>query len=62
MRLSDHANLAVTKQTLDQGYGQDAISWVPSGWTAMAGETYRVTISGLAGGDVVYAVKPVTCP
>lgn len=61
LRLSDHAMLAVTKQTLQQGYGQKAIAWQPMGWTPAAGETYRVTISGLTGGDVVYAVKPVTC-
>jgi hypothetical protein len=24
-------------------------------------ETYRVTVSGLTGGDVSYAVKPVSC-
>jgi hypothetical protein len=27
----------------------------------VAGESYRVTVSGLTGGDVTYIVKPVTC-
>lgn len=53
--------LAVTTQTLNQGYAQDSISWAPSGWSAQPGKTYRVTIAGLSGGSVVYDVKPVTC-
>jgi hypothetical protein len=61
VRASDHANLAVTRTTLSQGFGQDTISWLPSGWVPAANETYRVTISGLTGGDVSYAVKPTTC-
>ncbi len=60
-RASDHATLAVTRQVLQQGFGQDAIAWTPSGWTPAAGETYRVTISNLTGGDISYVVKPVTC-
>ncbi len=56
-----NAPLAVNVKTLGQGYAQDAISWTPSGWSAQAGKTYRVTVSGLAGGDVVYDVKPVGC-
>jgi hypothetical protein len=60
-RVSDGASLAVTMSTLQQGYGQPAIAWVPSGWTPAAGEAYRVTVSGLTGGDVTYVVKPVTC-
>jgi len=60
-RASDNANLMVTRTTLSQGYGQDAVSWRPMGWTPTAGETYKVTISGLSGGDVRYAVRPVTC-
>jgi hypothetical protein len=62
VRVSDNASLAVNKMTLSQGYGQDAISWTPSGWMPAAGQTYRVTISGLSGGDVTYDVKPVNCP
>jgi hypothetical protein len=61
VRVSDNANLPVTKMTLSQGYGQDCISWKPSGWAPAANETYRVTISGLSGGDVTYDVKPVAC-
>ena len=32
-RQRDHAKLAVARQTLPPGFGQDAISWAPSGWT-----------------------------
>jgi len=61
LRVSDNTPLAVTKLPLSQGYGQDCISWKPNGWTAVANETYRVTISGLTGGDITYDVKPVSC-
>lgn len=61
VRKSDGMTLAVTRMTLLQGYGQDTISWLPSGWVPAVNETYVVTVSGLTGGDVSYAVKPVTC-
>ena len=61
VRVDDGAALGVKMLPLQQGYGQDAISWDPVGWSAVAGETYRVTITGLAGGDIVYDVKPVSC-
>lgn len=61
VRVDDDTPLAVNVQTLQQGYAQDAISWTPKGWTPEVGKTYRVTVSGLGGGDVVYDVKPVTC-
>ncbi|APR86097.1 Hypothetical protein A7982_11446 [Minicystis rosea] len=61
LRVDDNTPLAVTVTQLEQGYGQKAISWLPKGWSAEAGKTYRVTVSGLTGGDVTYDVKPVTC-
>lgn len=61
VRVEDNTSLAVEVIELQQGFGQNTISWVPMGWQAQAGQTYRVTISGLAGGDVTYDVKPVTC-
>jgi hypothetical protein len=61
LRVDDNMPLAVTVTTLSQGYALDAISWTPSGWTVEAGKTYRVTVGGLAGGDVTYDVKPVMC-
>jgi uncharacterized protein YkwD len=60
-RVGDSTSMPVTRMTLQQGFGQPAISWKPMGWTPAAGETYRVTVSGLTGGDVTYLVKPVTC-
>jgi hypothetical protein len=62
LRVDDATALPVTMQALSQGYGQDATSWVPQGWSAEVGKTYRVTVTGLSGGDVVYDVKPVSCP
>jgi hypothetical protein len=62
LRVDDNTPLAVNVMQLQQGYGQDAISWTANGWAAEAGKTYRVTVSGLSGGDVTYDVKPVNCP
>lgn len=61
LRVDDNAPLSVTVTQLQQGYAQNAISWKPKGWSVEAGKTYRVTVSGLTGGDVTYDVKPVTC-
>jgi hypothetical protein len=60
-RVDDDTVLPVDRRTLLQGFAEDAISWTPSGWVPEAGKTYRVTVSGLTGGDVVYDVKPVVC-
>ncbi|HVY49399.1 MAG TPA: CAP domain-containing protein [Minicystis sp.] len=61
LRVDDDTQLPVTMQALAQGYGQDATSWYPNGWTAEVGKTYRVTVSGVSGGPIVYDVKPVAC-
>ena len=61
LRVEDNTPLAVTPMPLSQGYGQDTLSFDPNGWTVEAGKTYRVTIAGLTGGNVVYDVKPVMC-
>jgi len=61
LRVDDNTPLNVQILVLSQGYGQNAISWVPSGWSAEAGKTYRVTVGNLAGGDVTYDVKPIAC-
>lgn len=61
LRVDDNTPLAVDVMTLQQGFGENAISWQPMGWTVEAGKTYRVTVSDLAGGDVTYDVKPIDC-
>jgi hypothetical protein len=61
LRVDDNMALPVTMKKLSQGYAQDTTSWIPNGWKAEAGKTYRVTVAGLSGGDVVYDVKPVVC-
>ena len=61
LRVDDNKPLAVTQQKLSQGYAEKTMSFKPMGWTAEAGKTYRVTVTGLSGGDVVYDVKAVTC-
>lgn len=62
VRLSDSAELAVNVQKLGQGYADDCISWNPSGWTPTAGETYRVTVTGVGSAAIQYDVSPVNCP
>jgi hypothetical protein len=61
LRVDDGAPLAVSVMPLSQGYGQEAISWVPSGWSMEAGKTYRVTVTGPPAGAVTYEIKPVAC-
>lgn len=61
LSVDDNMPLSVQVNTLSQGYGEEAIAWVPEGWQAQAGKTYRVTVTGVSGGDVVYDVKPVNC-
>lgn len=61
LSVDDNTPLAVNILPLQQGFGEEAISWVPVGWQAQAGKTYRVTVAGLSGGDVIYDVKPVDC-
>jgi len=53
--------LPIEIRRLQPGFGQDAVSWVPMGWEAQAGSTYRVTIAGIDGAPVVYDVRPVDC-
>ena len=61
LRVDDNMTLAVTPQALSQGYGEDTMSFKPNGWTAEAGKTYRVTVTGVTGAPIVFDVKPVTC-
>ncbi|MFO0619430.1 MAG: CAP domain-containing protein [Polyangiaceae bacterium] len=61
LRVDDNTPLPITLKKLQQGFGVEAISWTKTGWQAEAGKTYRVTVTGLAGGDVTYDVKPVQC-
>lgn len=62
LRVDDNTPLPISVHMLNQGYGQTAVSWNPNGWSAEADKTYRVTVTGLSGGDVTYDVKPVSCP
>lgn len=62
LSVDDNLPLDVKMLPLSQGYGEECTSWVPQGWQPQAGKTYRVTVTGVSGGDIVYDVKPVTCP
>jgi len=62
VRVSDGMSMAVTSSSSGaSGLPPGAVVWSLDGWVAEAGETYRVTISGLSGGDVTYDVEVVDC-
>ncbi len=54
-------DVAVSTQKLNQGFGDDAISFSPSGWTPQVGDVYRVSVTA-GGSTYVYDVLPVDCP
>ena len=55
-------DLAVTVTTLMRGYGSTyAIRIVPSGWTAAAGKSYNVKVTGTST-PIEYDVDVVDCP
>jgi hypothetical protein len=58
-RISDGANLPVFQSVLAPG--SNLTAWTREGWMPVAGESYRVTVSGLPYGDITYVVTPVAC-
>ena len=61
-RQSDSANLSIDAVNLGSGYGSyHTLRIDKNGWSAQVGETYIVTVSGTATGDIVYQVRPVDC-
>ena len=61
-RVNDGARLEVEVRRLVGGAGQPAVSWVPVGWRAEPGNTYRVRLDGVgAEGSLTYEVTPVDC-
>ncbi len=58
---SGGASLPVSKRTLSANYGSKyGLSFVPSGWKATAGKTYRVSVSGVPK-PFSYDVQMVDC-
>jgi hypothetical protein len=63
VRVGDGVSLPVRVEGLAGSYGQAAIALFRDGWNPVAGQTYRVTITGTGGlGRIEYDVKPVGCP
>jgi len=61
-RVGDGAALAMNKIQTAQGFGTHyAAAFKPKGWDPAPGQTYRVTLVGIPGGNVEYEVKPVDC-
>jgi hypothetical protein len=59
---SDGMPLEVTVTTLMRGYGSSyALRFNPSGWTAAAGKTYSVKITGTSA-PIEYDVEVIDCP
>lgn len=59
--LSDERALGVDVDELGGGYGAEAISITPRGWTPTAGETYRVGVTVPGADAIVYDVRVVAC-
>ncbi len=52
----------VTQNTLAANYGSShAVRFVPQGWSAQAGHTYHVSVTG-ASKPIDYDVEVVACP
>lgn len=63
VRVGDGVALPVRLEVLAGSYGQAALALFRDGWNPVAGQTYRVTITGTGGlGRIEYDVKPVGCP
>jgi hypothetical protein len=62
-RTSDSADLAMTKMSLIDGYGNyPTVGFTLNGWSPKAGDVYEVEVSGVGAGTITYEVKPVSCP
>lgn len=62
-RERDGAVMTTRLELLNGSYGQPAVAIMRDGWNPVAGETYRVRLSGSGGvGLVEYDVKPTDCP
>jgi hypothetical protein len=61
-RMSDNATLAMTRLPLSQGYGSyNVTAFRQRGWVPAVGQTYQVTVTGVAGAPISYEVKPADC-
>jgi uncharacterized protein YkwD len=61
VRVSDGVSLPVTTRQTGGGGPPPTLVIVPEGWMGEAGESYRVTITDLASGDLTYEVQLVGC-
>ncbi len=61
VRVSDGMELPVTTRQTGGGGPPNTLAIVPDGWRPAAGETYRVTITGLSVGELTYETTLVSC-
>lgn len=61
VRVSDGMELPVTTRQTGGGGPPNTLAIVPDGWRPAAGETYRVTITGLSVGELTYETTLVRC-
>lgn len=61
VRVSDGMTLSVTTRQTGGGGPPNSLVIVPDGWRPSAGETYRVTITGLSIGELTYETTLVAC-
>ena len=61
-RVSDQVELPVSASLLASGYALPTLGFSPSGWSPVADQIYEVTVANGGIPEVVYQVKPVSCP
>jgi hypothetical protein len=61
VRVSDGTTLSVTTRQTGGGGPPSSLVIVPDGWRPAAGETYRVTITGLSIGELTYETTLIEC-
>jgi len=61
VRVSDGVTLPVTTRQTGGGGPPNSLVIVPDGWRPAAGETYRVTITGLSIGELTYETTLIAC-
>jgi hypothetical protein len=61
VRVSDGVDLPVSVMHPPNGFGPNAVSWRPMGWTPAVGERYRVTVTGGTPSPIAYEIELVDC-
>lgn len=61
VRISDGMEMPVMTEVMFGGGQPDIVKIVRDGWSVSAGDRYRITITGLSGGDITYETHLIDC-